>query len=89
MKTLIKKAVSAVLFTSLLLSACSKDYSFIANYSIIPLPQKINRDDEKGFVLNGNTKIQYPQGNDAQRRNAEFLAQYIRQANGQIGRAHV
>ena len=82
MKTLIKKAVSAVLFASLLLSACSKDYSFIANYSIIPLPQKINRDDEKGFVLNGNTKIQYPQGNDAQRRNAEFLAQYIRQANG-------
>lgn len=82
MKTLIKKMIPIALLTPILLCSCGKNNSFKADYRVVPLPQKIELTDEKGFVLNGNTKIQYPQADDAQRRNAEFLAQYIEQATG-------
>ncbi len=82
MKTLFKISGSVYLFISLLFISYNKDDSFKADYQTVPLPQEINLMEEKGFTLDENTKIQYPQGDQAQRKNAEFLAQYINSTTG-------
>lgn len=53
-----------------------------ADYRVVPLPQEITEKQGQSFVLNGNVKIVYPEGNEAMRKNAEFLADYIREATG-------
>ena len=50
---------------------------------IIPLPNHIALlPDKNDFVLNKNTLIVYPQGNEEMKRIAEFLAEYIKDATG-------
>ena len=53
-----------------------------ANYQVIPLPQEINMTEGKGFVLDKNVKIVFPEDNAQMQRNAEFLADYIKEATG-------
>ncbi len=53
-----------------------------ADYRVIPLPQEITEKQDKSFALNENVKIVYPEGNETMRKNAEFLADYIREATG-------
>ena len=64
-----------------LLLACSGSKK-TADYQVIPLPQSIETQQGKDFVMNNNTKIRYPQSNESMRKNAEFLAQYILQMTG-------
>lgn len=74
------------LFFSLLvcggLASCSSAVVKQADYEVIPLPQEILPAASGEFQLNGNTVITYPKGNEAMKRNAEFLAEYI---NAQTG----
>ncbi|MBR4127990.1 MAG: family 20 glycosylhydrolase [Bacteroidaceae bacterium] len=53
-----------------------------ANYQVIPLPQEINLTEGKSFVLDKNVKIVFPEDNALMQRNAEFLADYIKEAIG-------
>lgn len=64
------------------LLSCSTGTLREAKFEIIPLPQKIEAVAGESFVLNGKTAIVYPEGNEALKRNAGFLAEYIRQASG-------
>lgn len=52
------------------------------NYHVIPAPQKIEMIKDEKFVLDPDVKIVYPLGNEAMRRNAEFLAKYLKEATG-------
>ena len=64
-----------------LLIACSGTEK-TADYRVIPLPQSVETVQGKAFTLNDGTKIRYPQENETMRKNAEFLAGYIRQMTG-------
>ena len=52
------------------------------NYRVIPLPQEIT--DMKGtpFVLSLRSVISYPAGNEKMKRNASFLASYLKEVTG-------
>lgn len=54
----------------------------IANYKVIPMPLSIEQGKEKAFVLNKNTKILYPNNNEKMKRNAAFLADYLKENTG-------
>ncbi len=60
----------------------SKLIASTANYKVIPLPYQIELRDEKSFIINKNTKIVYTEGNEKQKRNAKFLADYIMENTG-------
>lgn len=53
-----------------------------ANYQIIPLPQQINSQEGKPFVLNSKTKILYQAGNNIMKSDASFLSNYIKESTG-------
>lgn len=53
-----------------------------ANYDVVPRPRIIEATGDKGFTLKPSTKITYTQGDAVLRRNAELLAEYIKQMAG-------
>lgn len=53
-----------------------------ANYQIIPLPQEIAVEQGSPFLLEGDVKILYPEGNEKMQRNARFLAEYLKKSTG-------
>lgn len=55
-----------------------------ADYRVVPLPQEIIPGEGTPFVLNNNVKILYPEGNADMQRNAEFLAQYVKESTGKV-----
>ncbi len=61
--------------------ACSSEQK-TADYRVVPLPQEITAIDGVSFVLDNNVRILYPEGNADMQRNAEFLAQYIKESTG-------
>ena len=61
-------------------TSCSKEVE--ATYQVVPLPQEISLAQEAPFRLTQSTVIAYPEGNTLLQRNAEFLAEYLRQSVG-------
>lgn len=63
-----------------------KPYSIEAadavDYNVVPLPQSIVAQKGEPFTLNSETRIVFPAGNKAMERNAQFLAEYIRETTG-------
>lgn len=71
-----KTAILAVILTVCFsFSAFAKK---VAHYDVIPLPTEIIMGEGKGFSLSDGTKIIYPGGNERMKRNAEFLAEYVK-----------
>lgn len=64
------------------LFSCSSGVKNQANFDVIPLPQEVQATSEGDFVLNNHTVIAYPKGNEVMKRNAEFLAEYIKEQTG-------
>ncbi len=67
-----------------ILAGCTSKPTTTANYDVVPRPQSIEIQDPgtKGFVLKPSTKITYAQGDSVLRRNAELLAEYVKQMVG-------
>ena len=64
--------------------SCTSEKTVQADFDIIPLPQHVEKiSSDKGFELAGTTSIVYPEGDEAMKRNAEFLSEYIA---GQTGK---
>lgn len=75
-----KTAILAVILTVCFsFSAFAKK---VAHYDVIPLPTEIIMGEGKGFSLSDGTKIIYPGGNERMKRNAEFLAEYVKKQTG-------
>lgn len=53
-----------------------------ANYEVIPLPQKVMPGRGLPFVLNSKTVIVVPKNDQALRKNAQFLAAYLKDMTG-------
>lgn len=74
------KAAGCVAITGLVASCQSVQQE--ADYQIIPLPQQVVSEQGSPFVLTSEVKILYPEGNGKMKRNAEFLAGYLKTATG-------
>lgn len=48
-----------------------------ANYRVIPLPRQIQMLKTPGFTLNAQTRIVYPKGNEALKKDAQMLSDYL------------
>lgn len=68
--------IGMALTAGLLLSCTSVQEP--ADYRVVPLPQEITLGQGEPFVLDRQVKILYPEGNTDMKRNAEFLAQYVK-----------
>ena len=79
MKNFLKMAGCAAVMG--LFAACTGQVTQ-ANYAVIPAPLQVTETAEGAFTLGGSVKIVYPEGNDAMRRNAEWLATYLNKATG-------
>lgn len=55
-----------------------------ADYRVVPLPKEITANTGKPFVLDNKVKILYPEGDADMKRNAEFLADYIKASTGKV-----
>ena len=73
-----KKIMTLCALVCLAFSAKAAD----ANYNVIPLPQKIDLNKSAGaFKLDNTVKIVYQGGKDL-KRNAQFLADYVKEDVG-------
>ena len=71
------------------LSACSPTKTEIGNLNVIPQPQEVSQDIQAHpFVINPQTGIVYPEGNEKLQRTAEFLASYIKEATFRLSWFH-
>lgn len=75
------KKIAFALFLSAL-SFQSVTASSVADYKVVPMPREITATAKRGFTLTAVTPIVYPEGNADLKRNAEFLAQYVREVTG-------
>ena len=76
------KGLIGLSVAGLMLFSCTKEVKE-ANYQIVPLPQEISvKAQDAPFILSEGTKIMYPEGNDAMKKNADFLASYIKDQTG-------
>jgi len=48
-----------------------------ANYRVIPLPRQIQMLKTPGFTLNAQTRIVYSKGNEALKKDAQMLSDYL------------
>ncbi len=78
------KSVSLTVILGLTMSSFVESHDTVqADYHVIPLPQKICLIPEtKPFVLDRHTRILYPIGNLSMKRNAQFLAGYLKKITG-------
>lgn len=74
---IMKKTFLALLAVCFGIVSC-KDCRYSADYRVVPLPQEIEQTQEEPFILDKNTQIVYS-GNEQMKRNAEFLAEYIKE----------
>lgn len=71
-----------VLFIPLIcgILSCSQKGVTLGDLEVIPLPNEVSQvNDGTSFVIDESTTICYPEGNEKMKRNAEFLAAYIKQ----------
>ena len=53
-----------------------------ADYNVVPQPQSVTLTGKSEFVLDKNTRIVYPEGNEEMERNAMFLREYVEKNTG-------
>lgn len=66
----------------ILTASCTERKTVHADYGVIPLPQEVNVTEGTPFVLNGSTRIIYPQNNEQLKHTAGMLASYIEKQTG-------
>ena len=66
----------------LLMTACSSQPTTVANYEVVPMPLEISTAQQASFLLKNGVTVYYTAGNEKMKRNAEFLASYIKEQTG-------
>ena len=65
----------------LLATSCTQQ-SAVADFQIVPMPLEMNVAKTAGFMLQNGVAVCYPAGNEMMKKNAEFLAGYIKEQTG-------
>ena len=74
-------SLAGLFAAGLMLFSCSSEVKE-ANYQIIPIPQEIVLGQDGAFTLANGTKVLYPEGNEKMQKNAQFLADYVKELTG-------
>lgn len=74
-------SLAALLAAGCMFFSCSSDVRQ-ADYNVIPAPMDVVLGQDDAFALVDGTKIFYPEGNEKMKRNAEFLAEYMKEQTG-------
>ena len=82
MKTIIKTGLLGLTFASVILSSCTSGETAKADYQVVPMPLEISAVQQSSFLLKNGVNIYYTPGNEMMKRNAEFLASYIKEQTG-------
>lgn len=78
-----KKLTTLALCSAMAVCVSAGTHQPKVDYRTVPLPQSITLSQaQDGFKLSSKTKICYPMGNEAQKKNAEFLASYLYKLTG-------
>jgi len=78
MRRAITAIMAAIFATGIALAAGTNE----ADYQVVPLPRQIDYIEGNSFILSSQTQIAYPAGDKAMERNAQFLAEYIKEVAG-------
>ena len=82
MKSIIKTSLLGLTFAGVIFSSCTSGETAKADYQVVPMPLEISAVQQSPFLLKNGVSIYYTAGNEKMKRNAEFLASYIREQTG-------
>ena len=82
MNPLSKTSLLGLSLAGLLFASCSSRESVTADYQVVPMPLEISASQQSSFLLKNGVTVYYPAGNEMMKRNAEFLASYIKEQTG-------
>lgn len=68
--------LSVLVFPTLLFAQAKADFN------VVPQPQSVTLTGKSEFVLDKDTRIVYPEGNEEMERNARFLREYVEKNTG-------
>ena len=74
-------SLAGLFMAGCMLFSCSSEVKE-ASYQIIPAPQEIVMGQGGAFTLANGAKVIYPEGNEKMQKNAQFLADYVKELTG-------
>ena len=74
-------SLAGLFMAGCMLFSCSSEVKE-ANYQVIPAPQEIVMGQGGAFTLANGAKVIYPEGNEKMQKNAQFLADYVKELTG-------
>ena len=69
-------------FAGMMITSCTDKPTAFADYQIVPMPLEITTPQQSGFLLKSGETIYYTAGNEKMKKNAEFLASFIKEQTG-------
>ena len=69
-------------FAGMLMASCTDSPTAVADYQVVPMPLEITAASQGSFLLKSGETICYTAGNEKMKKNAEFLASYIKEITG-------
>ena len=81
MKPFSKLNCLGMALAGMLMASCADNQPVVADYQIVPMPLEISV-QQGAFLLKNGTPVYYTAGNEKMRKNAEFLALYVKEQTG-------
>ena len=69
-------------FAGMLMASCADSPTAVADYQVVPMPLEITAASQGSFLLKSGETIYYTAGNEKMKKNAEFLAAFIKEQTG-------
>ena len=69
-------------FAGMLMASCADSPTAVADYQVVPMPLEITAASQGSFLLKSGETICYTAGNAKMKKNAEFLAAFIKEQTG-------
>lgn len=82
MKPFFKTSLLGLSLVSMLFASCSSGEMVKADYQVVPMPLELSVNQQSSFLLKNGTTVYYTAGNEMMKRNAGFLASYIKEQTG-------
>lgn len=82
MNPFFKTGLFGLSLASMILASCSSGKTIKADYDVVPSPLEVLETNQSAFLLKNGVSVYYPKGNEMMKRNAEFLASYVKEQTG-------
>lgn len=82
MKPFFKTSLLGISLAGMIFTSCSSGEAVKADYDVVPVPFEMSSLQQSSFVLKNGVTVYYTKGNEMMKRNADFLASYIKEQTG-------